>query len=163
MITIRRLDANDFQLWRNIRLEALQKHPEYYLSAYEEEHLKTDKDWQESLQNNDVFGLFDNSKLISVLCYTQFKNVKSQHKAQLWGIYTLPSYRKQGYARKILVYVLKYAKKRVKKCVLSCSNANQGAINIYKQLGFISFGLETKSIIVNGKYYDENLMVLDFE
>lgn len=42
MITIRRLNASDFQLWRNIRLEALQKHPEYYLSAYEEEHLKTD-------------------------------------------------------------------------------------------------------------------------
>ena len=61
-------------------LEALQKHPEYYLSAYEEKHLKSNKYWQDSLKNNEIYGLFDDTRLISVVCYTQFKNVKSQHK-----------------------------------------------------------------------------------
>jgi RimJ/RimL family protein N-acetyltransferase len=41
---------------------------------------------------------------------------------------------------------------------LGVVTTNEAAINCYRKVGFTIYGLEPKSIQVNGSYYDEYLM-----
>ena len=63
--TIKQLGADDWQIWKNFRLEALKNSPESFGSSYEEELNWTNSDFQNSLTKSDIFGVFVDNSLIS--------------------------------------------------------------------------------------------------
>lgn len=59
-------------------------------------------------------------------------------------------------------HVLEYAKDKVQQCILTCTTTNSSAFNLYQKLGFNLYGTDNQSIKVNNTFYDEYLMVKDF-
>jgi RimJ/RimL family protein N-acetyltransferase len=45
---------------------------------------------------------------------------------------------------------------------LSVTTGNAPAVALYEHLGFTHYGTEPRSLLVNGRYLDEHLMVLRF-
>ena len=55
---IRLLAQDDWKIWRQLRLEALQYSPESFGSSYEEESNWSDTDFQKGLSTSNIFGAF---------------------------------------------------------------------------------------------------------
>ena len=54
-------------LWKSIRLESLISYPENYLSSYEEERLRSDKQWVDVIEKNKIYGLFVEGQMVSTV------------------------------------------------------------------------------------------------
>ena len=160
---IRKLESDDALIWKKYRLESLKNHPENYLSALEEEQLYTDEQWRKRIQDDEVFGLFEDSELKSLVCFSVLQSLKSNHKGEIWGVYTDPSSRGKGYSSLLLQHVIDYAKTKVDYLSLTCTTTNTGAYHIYQKLGFTLYGTETKAIKVGSKFFDEYLMTIELK
>jgi len=66
--TIRVFSLKDVQLYKNIRLEALQSEPSFFGSNYAREAAFTEEEWLSRINNNSsaCFGLFYNEELIGL-------------------------------------------------------------------------------------------------
>ena len=84
---IRQLQEQDWEIWKGIRLEAVQLHPEAFGSSYEEESLWKDEDFKNSLIKSDIFGAFEEKKLIGIAGFFQFKLLKLKHRGNLFSMY----------------------------------------------------------------------------
>ncbi len=66
--SIRVLTVDDWQAFSIMRLEALQKYPQFFGSSYEREKAYSSGDWQQWLIRQDacLFGLFDKERIIGI-------------------------------------------------------------------------------------------------
>lgn len=158
---IRLLTRDDWQIWKDIRLEALQNSPENFGSAYEEELNGSDAEFQEGLIKSNIFGAFIESKLAACAGFYCLTSLKTKHRGVIWGMYTRPEFRKRGVASALIQTVITHAKSRVSQLHLTCVTSNLGAIQFYKKQGFKIYGTEPCALKIDDSYFDEHLMVLD--
>lgn len=161
MMNLKLLTDKDFELWKTLRLEALQSFPESFGSSYEEEVLYTEENWKKILENNYIFGIFIENELVASACYAPFSNIKGKHRGIVWGVYTKSTYRKKGFSKILMQKLISHAQSKVMQLHLSCTTTNQNAFDLYEKLGFKIYGTDPKALKINDKYYDEYLMVLD--
>lgn len=87
-----------------------------------------------------------------------FENASLHEKEGAWqaifGVNTVPKYRKHGYASKIMEQVIKDAKKQGRKgCILTCK---EELLHYYKKFGYKNEGI-SKSILAGEVWYDMRL------
>lgn len=157
---IRLLTVDDWQIWKDIRLEALQDSPENFGSAYEEELHWTDAEFQEGLTKSNIFGGFIDDKLVACAGFYSLTSLKTQHRGVIWGMYTRPEYRKQGVASALIQTVIMHARSRVLQLHLTCVTSNLSGIRFYQKQGFKIYGTEPRALKIDHTFYDEHLMVL---
>jgi len=162
MIEIRQLQADNYLSWKEIRLEALKNHPECFGLSYEEEIIKTEEEWQKQLKNNYIFGAFIEEKLVGTAAYFIYKPIKIKHKGYIWAVYVKPEYRGQNITSLLFKSLIEHAQTNISKLLLTVNTENLAAIKIYQNLDFKIYGTDTNSLKVNGKFYDEHLMSLEF-
>ncbi|MFT8556688.1 GNAT family N-acetyltransferase [Liquorilactobacillus hordei] len=165
---IKILDSNDFLSFKRIRLFALKNDPMAFGSSYAEESQKTDSYFKNKIKqerNKFTIGFFESDHLVNIASFTQQNNLKEQHKGEITSVYCLNNYRNQGLTKKILTILLDKAflipeLKILKIAVLS---ENEPAKKLYSSLGFKKYGREPYSLFDGEKYYDEDLMYIDYE
>ena len=158
--TIKQLGADDWQIWKNFRLEALKNSPESFGSSYEEELNWTNSDFQNSLTKSDVFGVFVDKELVSCAGFYSLNSVKTKHRGVIWGMYTKAEYRGQGIASALIKIVINHAKLLVTQLHLTCVTSNTGAIALYQKHGFKIYGEEANSLKIENQCFNEYMMVL---
>ncbi len=158
--TIKQLGADDWQIWKNFRLEALKNSPESFGSFYEEELNWTNSDFQNSLTKSDIFGVFVDNSLISCAGFYSLNSAKTKHRGVIWGMYTKPECRGQGIASALIQTIINHAKSRVTQLHLTCVTSNLGAVALYKKHGFKIYGEEPNSLKIENQYFNEYMMVL---
>ena len=84
---------------------------------------------------------------------------KRAHKAVLWGMYVRRTARGTGLARGLVEAVIDHARERAVLVQLSVVSDNLVARRLYGSLGFEPYGVEARSLKVDGRYLDEVLMV----
>ncbi len=156
---IRLLTAEDWQIWKEIRLEALQNSPENFGSSYEEECDWPDLEFQNGLNRSHIFGAFIENYLVACAGFYTLNFIKTQHRGVIWGMYTRPEYRKQGIASALMQHVIADARSKVSQLHLTCVTSNHGAIQFYQKQGFKIYGTEPRALKVGDKFLDEHLMV----
>lgn len=83
------------------------------------------------------------------------------HKAVLWGVFVHASFRQKGIARKLLDEILQYAREtEIMQEQLTVNTQNARARNFYQKLGFVTYGIEPRAMSVDGRFFDEEHMVL---
>lgn len=128
---IKKLNKNNWQEWKAIRLEALQKSPDSFLSSFEEERKTLDNDWAEQLKNSIKFGYFINNKIAGCCGLSLEKAAKISHTATIWGMYVKDDARGNGIGLNLINFAKNYAKKnRVKHLYLGCNAENYNAIKL---------------------------------
>ncbi len=158
---IKQLTANDWQLWKIFRLDALKNAPESFGSSYKEEINWSDLDFQNGLTKSDVFGAFIDNALAACAGFYSLNSVKTKHRAVIWGVYTKPEYRGQGIASALIQTVINHAKSRVTQLHLTCVTSNPGAIALYQKHGFTIYGEEPTSLKIGNQSFNEYMMILE--
>ncbi|HFL2714597.1 TPA: GNAT family N-acetyltransferase [Legionella pneumophila] len=125
---IKQLTTDDWLVWKNIRLNALNDTPESFRSSFEEEVNLPDKHFQNTLSTGEVYGVFIKEDLVSCAGFYVLNNHKTKHRGIIWGVYTKPEYREQGIATQLIQTILKHCKSCVAQVHLACATTNQNAL-----------------------------------
>jgi len=158
---IKQLTAEDWKIWKELRLGALKNSPESFGSSYEEEVNWPDLDFQNSLIKSDIFGVFVDSSLVSCAGFYSLNSAKTKHRGVIWGMYTRPEYRGQGIASALIQTIISHAKSHVAQLHLTCVTTNLGAVAFYQKHGFKIYGTEPRALKIRDTFFDEHLMILD--
>jgi RimJ/RimL family protein N-acetyltransferase len=158
-LQIRRLEPSDAALYRDIRLEGLQKNPEAFGSTFEKEDAQPLSWFAAVLGDTDIFGGFLDGRLAGVAAYAAQEGPKQAHKAVLWGMYVRDTARKSGLGKQLVAAVLDHARERVEVVQLTVVSENDSALRLYSASGFVEYGYERRALKHEGRYYDEVLMV----
>jgi RimJ/RimL family protein N-acetyltransferase len=156
---IRRLETPDAALYRDIRLEALQRNPEAFGSTFEWEDAQPLSWFEAVLGRAAIFGGFLDGTLAGIAAYGARESAKQAHKALLWSMYVRATARNSGLGRKLVAAVLDHARGRVEMVQLTVVSENEAARRLYDAMGFVEYGYEKKALKHDGRYYDEVLMV----
>lgn len=165
-IIITTIPVDDWQKYRDLRLEALKDSPTAFASSYQDELPTPDEKWKERLQNaldeKTDFMLFAKSgeKLVGMAGAFRNQKIKVRHIATIYGVYVNPQFRSQGLGTKLLESLISKLKKhpQIVKIKISAVTKNSGALKLYQKLGFSVVGKYEKELFVDNHYYDENLM-----
>jgi len=158
--SVRRLGAADAAIYRDIRLEALHGEPTAFSSDLSAESSLPLEDWSARLGRSYTFGAFDGDGLNGIATYIPKVGAKVAHRGNVVGVYVRPPARGRGAARALLAALIGDARGRVRQLHLSVTAGNEAAIQLYAQFGFQTYGTEPRALYVDGRYYDEHLMVL---
>jgi len=150
-LEIRRLNPEDAVLYKALRLEALQNHPEAFGSDYEAEKDRPVDQYATRFQSEQTatFGAFHEAQL-----------VKMRHRANLFAMYVTPRARKQQVGRQLVQEALRALEERpwIEQVHLSVVRTNEAAKALYRSLGFESYAIEPRALKVDDTYHDEELM-----
>lgn len=156
-----RLAPKDWEKYKNIRLEALEKDSLAFGTSYEQASKKTDEEWKETLEKSDRYLFFAkvNDELVGMVAAYQEDGERLRHTAYVWGVYVREEFRGKGIGKKLMeVLLAELQKNNVEKASLNVNTAQSNAIKLYESLGFQTIGIARKEMKIDGKYYDEYLM-----
>jgi RimJ/RimL family protein N-acetyltransferase len=156
---IRRLQPADAALYREIRLEALQKNPEAFGSTFEKENAQPLSWFEAAIGRADIFGGFFDGRLMGIAGFAAQEGAKHAHKGLLWAMYVRSAARKSGLGKILVAAVLDHARGRVEMVQLAVVSENEAARRLYEAMGFVEYGHEKRALKHDGRYYDEVLMV----
>jgi ribosomal protein S18 acetylase RimI-like enzyme len=158
-VQLRRLSADDAELFRDIRLEGLQREPDAFGSTFELESEQPLSYFADRIGRSTVFGAFRESELLGVAGFAVQQGPKHGHKGLLWGMYVRSEARKAGLGRGLVQAVIEHARKHVELLQLSVVSENQPARRLYASLGFEEYGIDRRGAKYRGRYHDDVLMV----
>jgi ribosomal protein S18 acetylase RimI-like enzyme len=161
---IRILEPKDAEMYKVIRLEALQKHPEAYSSSYEEELGSSVEKYRSRLndEHSFTFGAVEESQLVGVVTLVVEKKKKINHRANIVAVYVDHSKRRSGIARSLMLEAIKKAQEieSVEQIYLTVTSSNEPAKNLYQSLRFKTYGLDKRALKIGSTYFDDELMML---
>jgi ribosomal protein S18 acetylase RimI-like enzyme len=158
-MTIRRLAPPDAPAYRDLMLEAYERHPDAFTSSAGERAALPLSWWEARLDPSPaagqlVLGAFDGERLAGAAGLSFESREKSRHKASLFGMYVAPAARQGGFGRRLVEAVLDHAARRdgVRLVQLTVTQGNAAAQALYEQCGFTTFGVEPCAIALDGVF-----------
>lgn len=163
-ISVRLLTPADAEAYRSVRLLALDEQPFAFGSLPEDEPnlLETAARLAKS-DDRCFFGAFQAQQLIGIIRLSRYSASNEKHRAYLGGLYVLPPFRSQGFGRALVQEALSRAANTpgIKRVNLTVVTQQEGAIRLYRSLGFRIYGTEQETFSRDGQFYDEYLMTLE--
>ena len=164
--TIRALAAPDLSAFRPLRLDALRLHPRAYGSSYEEEveySLETmGARWP--VAPGVMLGGFVGDRLVGFTGLRVEPRVKTRHKGFIYTVYVDQAFRGLGLATGLVEAATAAARNAgLRFVMLTVAIGNDDARRIYDRLGFRTFGIEPRGLLVDGEFVDEEQMILDLD
>ena len=156
---IRRLTIEDVKTYKEIRFEALKKHPEAFDGSYEEEILYSDEKFRNILTESHVFGAFDSNKIVAVGGFFIQTPKKLSHRATFWGMYVRPEKRGCGVGKKILDKIIEASSQQAVQIHCSVLVGNEPATKLYEKCGFKIYGTDPRHLKIRNEFYDEYMIV----
>lgn len=165
-VDYRILTPDDGAAWRNIRLEALENDPEAFGASVEAHHKLTDDEIRSRLAvdmaERFVIGAFADGELVGTAGFVREPGLKERHKGRVWGVYLRAGHRGSGVGRRMMTLLLEDARRidGLEQINISVAATQVAATALYRSLGCVSYGCEPRGLKVNGRYIDEEHLVL---
>lgn len=158
-MTLKLLDADDFEIFKRIRLEALRAAPKAFASSAAEWEQLADEEWRLRLTNNLVVVSFRRGEPVGIMGLMRQPASKMAHRATIVMVYLRGSERGGGYAVKMLNLLLDHARALgIRQVELAVSAANPAAIRFYQREGFHEIGCIPAGFLHEGREIDEIMM-----
>lgn len=146
MTIIRRVQPDDWQALREIRLRALRDIPSAFGSTYDEEVEYGDQVWRERAASGagdgdqaQWFAVDDQGLPVGVV-RGSIRDDQATH-ADLWSMWVAPEARRQGLGRRLVAAVEEWATaKLAETLVLWVTSTNEPARRLYEDAGFAPTG-----------------------
>lgn len=164
-VEVRALDKGDLHRFRAIRLSALQLAPQAFGSTFEEENAYSESVFArrlEQMNGNVIFGAFHGENLMGIAGMFRHERKSERHRGTLVSVYVAPEARGLHLGKALVQHVIEHAAQHVVILDAKVVATNEPAKRIYDELGFKSYGLERKSLYVQGQYLDQELLYIDF-
>ncbi|MDR6916257.1 RimJ/RimL family protein N-acetyltransferase [Pseudomonas sp. 3296] len=156
---IERLDASHALAYRELMLEAYDRHPQAFTSSVRERAALSLSWWEGRLTSklDVVFGAFEEGTLAGIVGLAFEPREKARHKATLFGMYVSGTVRQRGLGSQLVQAALAEAQQHpgLKVIQLTVTAGNDAAFNLYQRCGFIQFGLEPLAVRVGEEYFDK--------
>jgi ribosomal protein S18 acetylase RimI-like enzyme len=170
-ITIRKPDIDEWQKYKELRLQSLKEYPSAFSSSYEESVSKPDEDWRKTLEasikfeESGILCAYDGENMIGCVGAYWKNKSKTKHVANVGLMYVKPQYHGQKLGEKLLVELLSILRSmgQFRKVKLEVVTNNLPAFNLYKKLGFLESGVNREELFIDGVYFDTTAMELPFE
>ena len=159
-IEIKTLTADDWEKYRNIRLECLKNDPTAFGSSYEESKDISEDIWRKRI-DNVIFALAGDIPVGMIVVIFQTR-IKTKHVAEIHGFYVSTKARGQGIGSQLMEAALKKIKMNsdIKKVKLEVNSAQDSAVRLYQKFGFETIGKRSKELLIEGSFYDNMLLDL---
>ena len=156
---IERLDASHALAYRELMLEAYDRHPQAFTSSVRERAAMPLQWWESRLTSQlaVAFGAYEEGKLAGLVGLAFEPREKARHKATLFGMYVSANVRQRGLGVQLVEAVLAQARAHqgLRLIKLTVTAGNDAAFNLYRRCGFIQFGLEPMAVRVGEEYFDK--------
>lgn len=163
-LDIRPLTVKDVAAFKRLRLSAIADAPTAVWPTADEEAKRTREEVVARIEQTPaqvVLAAFSGAELVGIAGLRREPLIQVAHKATLWGVFVQPQFRKAGVARELLARIKACAQEMGAMQIHLCVNAeNIRAKNLYRSIGFETFGLEPRAMRVGGRFYDEEHMWL---
>jgi GNAT superfamily N-acetyltransferase len=162
---IRTLRPEDSQALVSLRREALDDEPlAFGASPADDRGLSLDL-VRGSLADEDdhaVFGAFSGTDLVGMVGLHRAHGAKRRHKAVIWGMYVAPRARAKGAGRRLLDAAVAQARawRGIEQVHLSVTDPAVAARRLYESAGFRPWGREPRALQWEGRFVDEQHLVL---
>ncbi|MBV8357623.1 MAG: GNAT family N-acetyltransferase [Deltaproteobacteria bacterium] len=160
MVTVIRLEPENAEALRNLRWEALTLHPTAFTADLDIESRLTLDDWREQIRKNVWFGGIVDGELVAMVALLIQASKKVKHTGYVASMYVRENERGTGLADRLMKALLAHAAECVEQVMLAVEAGNMRAIKFYQRHGFHVIGRIPRSILVDGKYFDELQMFL---
>ncbi|SCX32230.1 ribosomal-protein-alanine acetyltransferase [Agrobacterium sp. DSM 25558] len=158
-LAIRRIQADQVDAFRRIRLEALRSEPTFYASSYEDWVSLSVDEWQKRL-HDPVFVAFRDDEPVGITGLLRQRASKMAHRATIIMVYVRKNLRGTGLARNLLGTVADYARDiGILQLELAVSAENPAAIRFYLREGFSEVGRIPAGFLHDGREIDDVMMV----
>ncbi|MCK1287701.1 GNAT family N-acetyltransferase [Bradyrhizobium sp. 44] len=159
---IRRLTVDDLGIFREIRAEALQRHPQSFGSSEEDEGgdamIAAYRHWL----SGSILGAFECGSLIGVAGFYVSADKRTQHRGHIYTVYVKENSRGKGVGDRLIKELLTHAETCVEQVHLAVLSTATAAIKTYKRNGFEIYGTDRRAIRIGDTIYDKYLMMKTF-
>lgn len=157
-VAVRRLNPDDYDALREIRLESLHRHPELFAADPDQEAAMPKEEWLRRLSTAVSFGGFVDGRLSGLLVFSKPSRPKLAHTGDLGAMYVREEARGTGLADALMNAVIDHAANVVEQIQLTVNAENVRAIKFYERHGFRPIGRIPRSLRIGERYYDDLLM-----
>ncbi len=165
-IKIRKLQPNESNSYRELRLQCLKNYPMHFTSNYYDEQAKEKLFFQTNIEqsdpNNFVIGAFNNDALVGVSGFNRYDRRKIEHKGRIIQVYVNPDYQEQHIGSNLIKATIDEAFKieEIEQIEIDVITSNANAEKLYKKIGFTEYGIQKNFMKVDGAYYDHKMLML---
>ncbi len=162
-VTIRRLTAADARAYRAIRGEALEQAPLAFSASPEDDLARSAEFVVRSLADpaQAVFGAFA-PEVVGMVGVYRDRHLKAAHKCHLFGLYVAPARRSSGLGRQLVEEAVAFARSLpgVTQVHAGVTDRAPEASALYRDLGFVAWGVEPAALRVGDEVVSEQHLVL---
>ncbi|MDH2398856.1 GNAT family N-acetyltransferase [Bradyrhizobium sp. SSUT18] len=159
---IRRLTVDDLKIFREMRAEALQRHPQSFYSPEEDEGGDAMMAAYRHWLSGTILGAFECGSLIGVAGFYVSSDKRTQHRGHIYTVYVTENSRGRGVGDRLIKGVLAHAEACVEQVHLAVLVTATAAIKTYMRNGFEVYGTDPRAVRVGGAMYDKYLMIRRF-
>jgi RimJ/RimL family protein N-acetyltransferase len=153
-----RLQPSDAPQYRGLMLQAYELAADAFTSTAAERAAEPVSFWVKRIADSTglsaAFGAFEGEELIGTVALEFSAKPKTKHKALLIGMYVAPVARGKGVGRALLEAIVKHAraKEGLHLLTLTVTEGNESAVNLYRSVGFQTFGVEPMAILTQSGF-----------
>jgi len=155
----RRLLPGDYDALREIRLESLRLYPTLFAADLDREAAMPKEEWLARMATGATFGGFVDGALNGMVVFSRPTRPKLAHTGNLGAMYVRDTARGTGLADALVDALVDHASSVVEQIELTVNAENPRAIKFYERHGFRPIGRIPRSLFVEGRYYDDLLML----
>jgi RimJ/RimL family protein N-acetyltransferase len=164
-VIVRPAIPDDAAAVRELRLDALARHPEAFAADHDLTQAESALHWVDwiadnAAQNRGMIAVaVAEERLVGMTGLVRGKWPKTRHSGTIWGVYVRPAWRGLRVAEALLDTCIEWAREQGLTIVkLGVVTGNVAAIRCYARAGFTVYGVEPQVIHHVGVLHDELLM-----
>ena len=146
------LQPSDAPQYRELMLQAYELAADAFTSTAGERAAEPESFWVKRIADpsglSAAFGAFEGRELVGTVALQCSPKPKTKHKALVIGMYTAPAARGKGVGRALLEAIVAHARAKngLLLLTLTVTEGNGPAVNLYRSVGFQTFGVEPMAI-----------------